>query len=131
MESIYALSGTDRDDAGTVEDALMLIEAVAIDDPVICSEHKCLIATSKPTSCPKRLPTDARASPGRARSNDRQLQRSGIAAQELCVKVQAEVVDLRTVKPLDTDTVLLHQSCAPGACCALANRFRGVARLQR
>ena len=98
----------------TVEDAYtMLIEAVAIDDPVVYCEHKYLYYHLKADKLPdKGLPT------GRARiaregrdltivSYSAMTQESLAAAEELAREgLEVEVVDLRTVKPLDTDTVL-------------------------
>jgi len=84
MESIYAhYPGLIVMTPATVEDAYtMLIEAVAIDDPVVYCEHKYLYYHLKADKLPTEgLPT------GRAR-------------------IEIEVVDLRSVKPLDTDTVL-------------------------
>jgi pyruvate dehydrogenase E1 component beta subunit/2-oxoisovalerate dehydrogenase E1 component beta subunit len=91
----------------------MLIEAVAIDDPVIYCEHKYLYYHLKADKLPEKgLPT------GRARvaregrdltivSYSAMVQESLAAAEELGREgLEIEVVDLRTVKPLDTDTVL-------------------------
>ena len=52
----------------TVEDAYtMLLEAVAIDDPVIFCEHKFLYPISRPRNCrPKRCPSAKRVSRARA-----------------------------------------------------------------
>jgi pyruvate dehydrogenase E1 component beta subunit/2-oxoisovalerate dehydrogenase E1 component beta subunit len=97
-----------------VEDAYtMLIDAVAIDDPVIYCEHKYLYYHLKADKLPdKGLPT------GRARiaregrdltivSYSAMVQESLAVAGELTGEgFEVEVVDLRTVKPLDTDTVL-------------------------
>ncbi len=98
----------------TVEDAYsMLLAAIAIDDPVIFCEHKLLYYHLKAESLPaEALPV------GKAR-----LAREGrdltivaysamvhealaVAAQLATEDVEVEVVDLRTVKPLDTDTVI-------------------------
>src|SRR5438132_2490905 len=98
----------------TVEDAYtMLTEAVAIDDPVIYCEHKYLYYHLKADKLPEKgLPT------GRARiaregrdltivSYSAMMQESLAAAEELAREgFEVEVVDLRTVKPLDTETVL-------------------------
>src|ERR1700756_2097972 len=115
MESIYAhYPGLIVMTPATVEDAYtMLIEAVAIDDPVIYCEHKYLYYHLKADKLPdKGLPT------GRARvaregrdltivSYSAMVQESLAAADELAREgLEIEVVDLRTVKPLDTDTVL-------------------------
>src|SRR5213595_2363835 len=126
MESIYAhYPGLIVMTPATVEDAYtMLIEAVAIDDPVIYCEHKYLYYHLKADRLPEKgLPT------GRARiaregrdltivSYSAMMQESLGAAEELAREgFEIEVVDLRTVKPLDTDTVL-----------ASVDRFRGAAR---
>src|SRR5439155_126617 len=98
----------------TVEDAYtMLIEAVAIDDPVIYCEHKYLYYHLKADKLPdKGLPT------GRARvaregrdltivSYSAMMQESLAAADELAREgFETEVVDRRSVKPVDIDTVL-------------------------
>src|ERR1700756_2158636 len=115
MESIYAhYPGLIVMTPATVEDAYtMLIEAVAIDDPVIYCEHKYLYYHLKAD----KLPTEGLPS-GRARlpregrdltivSYSDMAQEALIAATLLATEgFEAEVVDLRTVKPLDTDTVL-------------------------
>ncbi len=115
MESIYAhYPGLIVMTPATVEDAYtMLVEAVAIDDPVIYCEHKYLYYHLKADKLPEKgLPT------GRARvaregrdltivSYSAMVQESLAAAEELAREgFEVEVVDLRTVKPLDTDTVL-------------------------
>src|SRR2546429_9565027 len=115
MEAIYAhYPGLIVMTPATVEDAYtMLIEAVAIDDPVIYCEHKYLYYHLKADKLPEKgLPT------GRARiaregrdltivSYSAMMQESLGAAEELAQEgFEIEVVDLRTVKPLDTDTVL-------------------------
>jgi len=99
---------------GTVEDAYtMLIDAVAVDDPVIYCEHKYLYYHLKADALPAEgLPVGkARiARPGRDLtivSYSAMLQESLTAAEELAAEgFEAEVVDLRSVKPLDTATVL-------------------------
>ena len=115
MESIYAhYPGLVVMTPATVEDAYtMLIEAVAIDDPVVYCEHKYLYYHLKAD----KLPHDGLAA-GRARiaregrdltvvSYSAMTQEALIAASELAREgFEIEVVDLRTVKPLDTDTVL-------------------------
>jgi len=115
MESIYAhYPGLIVMTPATVEDAYtMLIDAVAIDDPVVFCEHKYLYYHLKADKLPSEgLPA------GRARvtregrdltivSYSAMLQESLLAAIELAREgFEVEVVDLRTVKPLDTDTVL-------------------------
>src|SRR5207244_7135430 len=115
MESIYAhYPGLIVMTPATVEDAYtMLIEAVTIDDPVVYCEHKYLYYHLKAD----KLPEDGLAA-GRARiaregrdltvvSYSAMTQEALIAASELAREgFEIEVVDLRTVKPLDTDTVL-------------------------
>ncbi len=115
MEGLYAMyPGLIVMTPATVEDAYsMLLEAVAIDDPVIFCEHKYLYYHLKAD----RLPTEALPA-GKARiarmGRDLTVVTSGAmlheclaAADELAQeKYEVEVVDLRTVKPLDTDTIL-------------------------
>jgi acetoin:2,6-dichlorophenolindophenol oxidoreductase subunit beta len=115
MESIYAhYPGLIVMTPATVEDAYtMLIDAVAIDDPVVYCEHKYLYYHLKAAKLPEKgLP------PGRARiaregrdltivSYSVMVQESLSVAAELAREgFEVEVVDLRTVKPLDTETVL-------------------------
>jgi len=98
----------------TVEDAYsMLLEAVAIDDPVIFCEHKLLYRHLKA----EKLPTEA-LPVGKARiarvgrdltivAYSAMVQDALEAATELSAEGwEIEVVDLRSVKPLDTDTVI-------------------------
>jgi acetoin:2,6-dichlorophenolindophenol oxidoreductase subunit beta len=115
MESIYAhYPGLIVMTPATVEDAYtMLIDAVAIDDPVVYCEHKYLYYHLKAD----KLPTESYPV-GKARiaREGRDLtivgysvmvQEALAAAAELAREgFEIEVVDLRTVKPLDTDTVL-------------------------
>ncbi len=98
----------------TVEDAYaMLLEAVAIDDPVIFCEHKLLYRHLKA----EKLPTEA-LPVGKARiarvghdltivAYSAMVQDALEAADELVAEGwEIEIVDLRSVKPLDTDTVM-------------------------
>ena len=98
----------------TVEDAYaMLLEAVAIDDPVIFCEHKLLYRHLKA----EKLPTEALPI-GKARiarigrdltivAYSAMVQDALEAAAELATEGwEIEIVDLRSVKPLDTDTVI-------------------------
>jgi pyruvate dehydrogenase E1 component beta subunit/2-oxoisovalerate dehydrogenase E1 component beta subunit len=115
MESIYAhYPGLIVMTPATVEDAYtMLIEAVAIDDPVVYCEHKYLYYHLKAD----KLENDG-TPVGKARiaregrdltivSYSAMAQESLLAAIELAREgFEIEVVDLRTVKPVDTDTVL-------------------------
>jgi pyruvate dehydrogenase E1 component beta subunit/2-oxoisovalerate dehydrogenase E1 component beta subunit len=115
MESIYAhYPGLIVMTPATVEDAYsMLLEAVALDDPVIFCEHKLLYYHLKADQLPtKALPV------GKARiaregrdmtivAYSAMVHEALAAADELAADgSQIEVVDLRSVKPLDTDTVM-------------------------
>ncbi len=115
MESLYAYyPGLVVMTPATVEDAYsMLLEAVAIDDPVIFCEHKYLYYHLKAEALPETaLPTGkARlARPGREATvvtYSAMVHEVLAMAEELASEgTEIEVVDLRTVKPLDTDTVL-------------------------
>ncbi|MBC8095180.1 MAG: alpha-ketoacid dehydrogenase subunit beta [Akkermansiaceae bacterium] len=115
MEAIYAhYPGLIVMTPATVEDAYsMLLEAVAIDDPVIFCEHKLLYYHLKA----EKLPTEALPT-GKARiaregrdmtvvAYSAMVHEALAAAEELAIDgYQIEVVDLRCVKPLDTDTVM-------------------------
>jgi pyruvate dehydrogenase E1 component beta subunit/2-oxoisovalerate dehydrogenase E1 component beta subunit len=98
----------------TVEDAYsMLLEAVALDDPVIFCEHKHLYYHLKAPA----LPTDAMPI-GKARvaragrdltivTYSAMLHEALAAAEDIAADgAEVEVVDLRSIKPLDTDTVV-------------------------
>lgn len=115
MEAIYAhYPGLVVMTPATVEDAYsMLLEAVAIDDPVIYCEHKHLYYHLKADA----LPTEAMpagkariARPGRDATvvtYSAMVHESLAAAEEMAADAyEIEIVDLRTVKPIDTDTVL-------------------------
>jgi pyruvate dehydrogenase E1 component beta subunit/2-oxoisovalerate dehydrogenase E1 component beta subunit len=115
MEGLYALyPGLVVMTPATVEDAYsMLLEAVAIDDPVVFCEHKYLYYHLKAEG----LPTEA-LPVGKARiarmgrdatvvTYSAMLHECLAMAEELSTEgYEVEVVDLRTIKPLDTDTVL-------------------------
>jgi acetoin:2,6-dichlorophenolindophenol oxidoreductase subunit beta len=98
----------------TVEDAYsMLLEAVRLDDPVIYCEHKFLYNRLKADCLPEdNLPTgQARiARHGRDATvvaYSAMVHEALAAASKLAQEgIEAEVVDLRSVKPLDIDTVL-------------------------
>jgi pyruvate dehydrogenase E1 component beta subunit/2-oxoisovalerate dehydrogenase E1 component beta subunit len=114
-EAIYAhFPGIIVVTPATVEDAYaMLLQAVAIDDPVIFCEHKLLYRHLKA----EKLPTEALPI-GKARiaREGRDLTLVAYSAMvqdalEATIELAAEgweieVVDLRSVKPLDTDTVV-------------------------
>jgi pyruvate dehydrogenase E1 component beta subunit/2-oxoisovalerate dehydrogenase E1 component beta subunit len=115
LEAIYAhYPGTVVMTPATVEDAYsMLLDAVAIDDPVVFCEHKLLYYHLKAEALPKEaLPTGkARiARPGRdltVVTYSAMLHEALDMAADLATENwDIEVVDLRSVKPLDTDTVL-------------------------
>jgi pyruvate dehydrogenase E1 component beta subunit/2-oxoisovalerate dehydrogenase E1 component beta subunit len=115
MEALYAhYPGLVVMTPATVEDAYsMLLEAVAIDDPVIFCEHKLLYYHLKAEALPtEALPVGkARISrPGRDMTivaYSAMVHEALAAATELATEgSEVEVVDLRTVKPLDTDTVV-------------------------
>jgi pyruvate dehydrogenase E1 component beta subunit/2-oxoisovalerate dehydrogenase E1 component beta subunit len=115
MEALYAhYPGLIVMTPATVEDAYsMLLEAVAIDDPVIFCEHKYLYYHLKA----ERLPTEAMRT-GKARitrpgrdmtlvAYSAMVHEALAVADELASEgTEIEVVDLRSVKPLDTDTVM-------------------------
>ena len=115
MEALYAhYPGLVVMTPATVEDAYsMLLEAVAIDDPVIFCEHKYLYNHLKA----ERLPTEAMPA-GKARialagrdmtlvAYSAMVHDALAVAEELASEgTEIEVVDLRSVKPLDTDTVV-------------------------
>lgn len=115
LEAIYAhYPGLVVMTPATVEDAYsMLLEAVAIDDPVIFCEHKFLYYHLKAD----RLPTEALPT-GKARiaregrdmtivTYSAMLHEAFAVADELAMEgTEIEIVDLRSVKPIDTDTVM-------------------------
>jgi pyruvate dehydrogenase E1 component beta subunit/2-oxoisovalerate dehydrogenase E1 component beta subunit len=115
MEALYAhYPGLIVMTPATVEDAYsMLLEAVALDDPVIFCEHKYLYNHLKAECLPtEAMPTGkARiARPGRDMTlvaYSAMLHEALNVADELASEgTEIEVVDLRSVKPLDTDTVM-------------------------
>ncbi len=115
MEGLYShYPGVIVMTPATVEDAYtMLIDAVRIDDPVVYCEHKYLYYHLKADKLPTEgLPTGkARiVRPGRDLTivtYSAMVHESLAVANELHRDgFEIEVVDLRTVKPLDTTTVL-------------------------
>jgi pyruvate dehydrogenase E1 component beta subunit/2-oxoisovalerate dehydrogenase E1 component beta subunit len=115
MESLYAhYPGLIVMTPATVEDAYsMLLEAVAIDDPVIFCEHKRLYYHLKAPALPTEAMPAGKARIARAGRDltivtySAMLQDALAAAEELAAEgSEIEVVDLRTIKPLDTDTVM-------------------------
>ncbi len=115
LDSVYAhFPGLIVLTPATVEDAYsMLLEAVALDDPVIFCEHKYLYYHLKAEA----LPTEALPI-GKARlaregrdltivTYSAMVHEALAVAEELATEsIEIEVVDLRSVKPLDTDTVM-------------------------
>jgi len=118
MEAIYAhYPGLVVMTPATVEDAYtMMLEAIALDDPVIFCEHKFLYYHLKADKLPKfpgeELPFGkARITrPGRDATvvaYSAMVHEALAAAEELTQDgYDIEVVDLRTVRPIDTDTIL-------------------------
>jgi pyruvate/2-oxoglutarate/acetoin dehydrogenase E1 component len=115
LEALYAhYPGLILLTPATVEDAYsMLLEAVAIDDPVIFCEHKYLYYHLKAESLPKEALPVGKARISRAGRDATVVTYSAMvhealaAADELATEGwEIEVIDLRSVKPLDTDTVL-------------------------
>jgi len=115
MESIYAhYPGLIVMTPATVEDAYsLLLEAVTIDDPVIFCEHKFLYYHLKADQLPSEALPAGKARIARQGRDltivtySAMLHESLAAAQELSGEgYEIEIVDLRTVKPLDTDTVV-------------------------
>ncbi len=115
MEALYAhYPGLIVMTPATVEDAYsMLLEAVAIDDPVIFCEHKYLYYHLKAESLPTEAVPTGKARLARAGRDativtySAMVHESLACAEELATEGwEIEVIDLRSIKPLDTDTVL-------------------------
>ena len=115
MEAIYAhYPGLIVMTPATVEDAYsMLLEAVAIDDPVIFCEHKFLYRHLKAESLPSEALPVGKARIAREGRDLTIVAYSAMVHDALDAATQlategweVEVVDLRSVKPLDTDTVV-------------------------
>jgi pyruvate dehydrogenase E1 component beta subunit/2-oxoisovalerate dehydrogenase E1 component beta subunit len=115
LEALYAhYPGLILLTPATVEDAYsMLLEAVAIDDPVIFCEHKYLYYHLKAQSLPNEALPVGKARISRAGRDatvvtySAMVHESLAAADELATEGwEIEVIDLRSIKPLDTDTVL-------------------------
>jgi len=115
MESLYAhYPGLIIMTPATVEDAYsMLIEAVSVDDPVLFFEHKYLYYHLKAEKLPDTALPACKARIAREGRDLTVVAYSAMvhealaAAAELATEgYEIEVVDLRTVKPLDTDTVV-------------------------
>jgi pyruvate/2-oxoglutarate/acetoin dehydrogenase E1 component len=115
MEAIYAhYPGIVVMTPATVADAYsMLLEAVAIDDPVIFCEHKLLYYHLKADTLPTEALPVGKARVAREGRDMTIVAYSAMVHEALVVADELksegweiEVVDLRTVKPLDTDTVM-------------------------
>ncbi|MAS93058.1 MAG: alpha-ketoacid dehydrogenase subunit beta [Verrucomicrobiales bacterium] len=115
LESIYAhYPGLIVMTPATVEDAYhMLLEAIEIDDPVIFCEHKFLYRHLKAKELPEKALPVGKAQilrPGRHATvvtYSAMLHECLKVAEELSSEGwEIEIVDLRTVKPIDTDTIL-------------------------
>ncbi len=115
METIYAhYPGLIVMTPATVEDAYsMLLEAVAIDDPVIFCEHKLLYYHLKAETLPSEALPVGKARLAREGRDMTIVAYSAMVHEALAVADELktegweiEVVDLRSVKPLDTDTVM-------------------------
>lgn len=115
MEAIYAhYPGTIVMTPATVEDAYsMLLAAVAIDDPVLFCEHKFLYYHLKADALPDEASPVGRARLARPGRDATVVTYSAMVHEALAAATELvddgyeiEVVDLRTVKPLDTDTIL-------------------------
>src|SRR5438034_6278309 len=115
MEALYATyPGLIVMTPATVEDAYsMLLEAVAIDDPVIFCEHKYLYYHLKAEALPTEAVPTGKANIIREGRDLTIVAYSAMVHEALAVAdelttegAEIEVVDLRAVKPLDTDTVM-------------------------
>ncbi|HEU6449002.1 MAG TPA: alpha-ketoacid dehydrogenase subunit beta [Verrucomicrobiae bacterium] len=115
LEAIYAhYPGLIVLTPATVEDAYaMLLEAVALDDPVIFCEHKFLYYHLKAEKLPSEALPIGKARIAREGRDLTVVAYSAMvhealeAANELSGDGwEIEVVDLRSVKPLDTDTIV-------------------------
>jgi len=115
MEAIYAhYPGLVVLTPATVEDAYsMLLEAVAIDDPVIFCEHKLLYYHLKAAALPTEALPVRKARIAREGRDLTVVAYSAMVHEALAAAEvlqgdgwEIEVVDLRSVKPLDTDTVM-------------------------
>lgn len=115
MESVYAqYPGLVVLTPATVEDAYsMLLAAVAIEDPVIFCEHKYLYYHLKAEVLPTEASPVGEARICRPGRDMTIVTYSAMVHEALAVAAELspegweiEVVDLRSIKPLDTDTVM-------------------------
>ena len=116
LEALYAFfPGLVVVTPATVEDAYsMLLEAVALDDPVVFCEHKFLYYHLKADQLPTEALPIGKARIARMGRDMTLVAYSAMVHEALAVATelaaedgtQIEVVDLRSVKPIDTDTVM-------------------------
>jgi pyruvate/2-oxoglutarate/acetoin dehydrogenase E1 component len=115
MEGLYShYPGVVVVTPATVEDAYtMLIDAVAIDDPVVYCEHKYLYYHLKAESLPSEALPTGKARIARQGTHATIVTYSAMVHEALACATelasegwQVEVIDLRSIKPLDTETVL-------------------------
>lgn len=116
LESVYAhFPGLIVMTPATVEDAYnLLLEAVALDDPVLFCEHKFLYNRAKAERLPDKVTFSAGRALCRRPGRDLTVVSYGApiydalaAATELQKDgIEIEIIDLRTVKPIDTETIL-------------------------
>ncbi|MBM3822991.1 MAG: alpha-ketoacid dehydrogenase subunit beta [Verrucomicrobia bacterium] len=115
LEALYAhFPGLIVMTPATVEDAYsMLLEAVAIEDPVVFCEHKFLYYHLKADALPAAALPSGKARIARPGRDVTVVAYSAMVHEALAAAAalaregwEAEVVDLRTVKPLDTDTMI-------------------------
>ena len=115
METIYAhYPGTIVMTPATVEDAYsMLLDAIAIDDPVIFCEHKYLYYHLKADSLPKQTLPAKSARIVRSGRHATVVTYSAMLHEALRAAnnmkndgYEIEIVDLRCIKPIDMGTVL-------------------------
>jgi pyruvate dehydrogenase E1 component beta subunit/2-oxoisovalerate dehydrogenase E1 component beta subunit len=115
MEALYAhYPGLVVMTPATVEDAYaMLLEAVVIDDPVLFCEHKYLYYHLKAESLPNEALPTGKARVARQGTHATIVTYSAMVHEALACADdlasdgwQIEVIDLRSIKPLDTETVL-------------------------
>ncbi|MFT5464936.1 MAG: pyruvate/2-oxoglutarate/acetoin dehydrogenase E1 component [Verrucomicrobiales bacterium] len=115
LESLYAhFPGLVVLTPATVEDAYtMLLDAIALDDPVIFCEHKFLYYHLKASELPEKGLPIGKARIARNGRDATIVAASAMvheaisAARELSSEgYEVEVVDIRSAKPLDTDTIL-------------------------
>jgi pyruvate/2-oxoglutarate/acetoin dehydrogenase E1 component len=119
LETIYAhYPGLVVLTPATVEDAYsMLLEAVALDDPVVFCEHKFLYYHLKAEKLPEEALQIGKARIAREGRDltivtySAMVHEAFAAAEELSTEGwEVEIVDLRSIKPLDTDTVMASVS---------------------